>query len=46
MNSKIAITYGKGTTMATFCNSKLVFCNSYSMLTSQPFLVSDGQQFT
>lgn len=28
----------------TLLSSKFNFCNSYSMLTSQPFFVSDGQQ--
>ena len=32
--------------MTTSFNSKFVFSNSYSILTSQPSLVSDGQQLT
>ena len=39
-------TYGTGTIIAILFNSKSSFCNSYSMLTSHPFLVSDGQQLT
>lgn len=40
------ITYGKGMVMITSFSSKLSSCNSYSMLTSQLFPLSDGQQLT
>lgn len=41
-----SITYGKGMVMITSFSSKLSSCNSYSMLTSQLFPLSDGQQLT
>lgn len=39
-------TYGKGIVMITSFSSRLSSCNSYSMLTSQLFPLSDGQQLT
>lgn len=39
-------TYGNGTVIKTFLSSKCSFCSSYSILTSQPLLVSEGQQLT
>lgn len=40
------VTYGMGILMTTSLSSRLSSCSSYSMLTSQPVLLSDGQQFT
>lgn len=40
------VTYGTGMLMTTSLSSRLSSCSSYSMLTSQPVLLSDGQQFT
>lgn len=40
------VTYGKGIMMTTSFSSRLSSCNSYSMLTSQLFPLSDGQQLT
>ena len=40
------VTYGKGMVMTTSFSSRLSSCNSYSMLTSQLFPLSDGQQLT
>ena len=39
-------TYGTGMLMTTSLSSRLSSCSSYSMLTSQPVPLSDGQQFT
>lgn len=41
-----SVTYGKGMVMITSFSSRLSSCNSYSMLTSQLFPLSDGQQLT
>lgn len=39
-------TYGSGMVITTSFSSKLSSCSSYSMLTSQPFPLSEGQQLT
>lgn len=39
-------THGTGMLMTTSLSSRLSSCSSYSMLTSQPLPLSEGQQFT
>lgn len=40
------ITHGKGMVITTSFSSRLSSCSSYSMLTSHPFPLSEGQQLT
>ena len=42
----VVSTYGTGMLMTTSLSSRLSSCSSYSMLTSQPLPLSEGQQLT